>query len=65
MTQQIMLNTHSQKTNQDDGHTLVGSGAKNPLPTTMHGIRAMDMMGLSWIFTDEIFTNEILIVGGK
>ena len=65
MIQQIMLNTHSQKTNQDDDHAMVGSGAKNPLPTAMHGIRATDMMGLSWIFTDEMFPNETVMAGGK
>ncbi|MDH3339921.1 MAG: hypothetical protein OEL84_01400 [Nitrosopumilus sp.] len=53
--QQIMLNKHhSQKTNQD--HTMVGSEAKNPLPTTIHKIDAMDMIGLSWIMEEDFAT---------
>ena len=56
MMQQIMLNTHSQKTNQD--HILVGSEAKNPLPTKMHETMAMDIVGLSWIFADPMFSSK-------
>ena len=63
MTQQIMLNTHSQKTNQD--HAIVGSEDENPLPAMVYGINAMDLMGLSWIFGDRIFPNENLIYGEK
>ncbi|MDH3657912.1 MAG: hypothetical protein OEM77_07225 [Nitrosopumilus sp.] len=63
MIQQIMLNTYSQKTNQD--HAIVGSEAKNPLPVMVHRINAMDLMGLSWIFVDRIFPNENLIDGEK
>ena len=63
MKQQLLLNRNSQKTNQD--HTVVGSGAKNPLPTKMHDIMALDMMGLSWIFADEVFSSEVFIGGGK
>jgi len=58
-----MLNTYSQKTNQD--HAKVGSEAENPLPAKVHGINAMDLMGLSWIFGDRIFPNENLIYGEK
>ena len=63
MTQQIMLNTHSQKTNQD--HILVGSEAKNPLPSNVHGINAIDLMGLSWIFIENIIPSETFIGGEK
>ena len=56
MMQQIMLNTHSQKTNQD--HILVGSEAKNSLPTKMYETMAMDIVGLSWIFTDPMFSSK-------
>ena len=59
MIQQIMLNTYSQKTNQD--HAMVGSEAENPLSAMVDGINAMDLMGLSWIFADRIFPNENLI----
>ena len=58
-----MLNTHSQKTNQD--HTVVGSETKNPLPTfIMPETSAMDLMGLSWIFADRMFANKNLVEGG-
>ena len=63
MTQQIMLNTHSQKTNQD--HILVGSEAKNPLPSTTHETNAMDVLGLSWIFIENIIPSETFIRGEK
>ena len=65
MQQQIMLNkNHSEKTVQD--HVMVGRGAKNPsLPTPMQEINAMDLMGLSWILTDQIFLNETLTGGRK
>ena len=56
MMQQIMLNTHSQKTNQD--YTPVGSENKKLLPATVHNIVAIDMVGLSWIFTNDILYGE-------
>ena len=54
-----MLNTHSQKDNQDPA--LIGSEAKNPLPIKMHNVMATDMVGLSWIFADETFPSEIFV----
>lgn len=51
MIPQIILNTHSQKTDQK--YTMVGNEAKNPLPTIANEINAMDLVGLSWIFTKE------------
>jgi len=50
MIQQIMLNRHAQKTDQSD---MVGSDAKNVLPTIMTEITGMDLIGLSWIFAKE------------
>ncbi|MDH3657892.1 MAG: hypothetical protein OEM77_07125 [Nitrosopumilus sp.] len=50
MTQQILLDKHDQKMPQPD---MVGSDAKNALPTTLLEINTMDLMGLSWIFAEE------------
>ena len=38
---------------------MAGSEAKNPLPARMDGMNAMDMMGLSWIFTEDMFCKEL------
>jgi len=50
MTQQIMLNRRAQKTDQS---YMVGSDAKNALPTNKLGITGADLIGLSWIFTED------------
>ncbi len=54
--QQIILNMNSQKIKQ--AAALVGSEAKNPLPTNMHEFNVMSMMRLPWIFTNETFIGE-------
>ena len=59
MIQQIMLNTHNQKTNHD--YILVESEAKNLLPTKRHEIMAMDIVRLSWIFADPMFSSKEFI----
>ena len=46
---QVMVNNYVQK--PDQLSILVGSDAKNALPTS--SITAMDLMGLSWIFMEE------------
>ena len=56
-----MLNTHSQNTSQD--HTLVGSEVKNPLPTKVNTVMVMNMIELSWFFTDELFDETFLGCG--
>ena len=58
MTQQIMLNRHSQKTIQD--HLLVGREFLIPLPTRMHDVMAMDIVGLSWILNDILYDESII-----
>jgi len=58
MTQQIMLNRHSQKTIQD--HLRVGRGIRNSLPTRMHDVMAMDILGLSWILNDILYDESII-----
>lgn len=57
--QQIILNTNSQKINQ--AAALVGSEAKNPLPTILHKIDVMENNRLHWIFTNEMIPNETFI----
>ena len=59
--QQIMLNTHSQNSSQD--HTLVGSEAKNLLPTKGYAAIAMSMTELSGFYTDEMFIERFLGCG--
>ena len=51
MTQQIMLNRHSQKASQD--RTSVGIEVKTPLPSKLPEMSVIDLMGLSWIFMTE------------
>ena len=51
MKQQVMVNNkYVQKPDQLYRPVMVGSEAKNPLPTNMSGIDVMDLIGLSWIF---------------
>ena len=61
LMQQIMLNTHSQNSSQD--HTLVGSEAKNLLPTKGYAAIAMSMTELSGFYTDEMFIERFLGCG--
>lgn len=56
MTQQIMLNTHSQKTNQVN--TAIGNEDSNLLPITACEVNVIDLGGLSWLFVDEPFSKE-------
>ncbi|NND86936.1 MAG: hypothetical protein HKM23_06410 [Nitrosopumilus sp.] len=44
--QTVTLREYVQKPNQP---SLVGSEAKNPLPT---GVSSMDLIGLTWILSD-------------
>lgn len=56
MMQQIILNKkhESEKTSQQTSSCLVGSDAKNALPTkNISQFNIMDLMGLSWIFAKE------------
>ena len=59
-----MLNTNSQKSNQDH-RFLVGREAESLLPTKLNDVAAMDIMGLSWILSSKAFQNEIFIGGGN
>ena len=56
-----MLNTHSQKRSQD--HTLVGSEAKNLLPTKVYIAMAMSMTELSGLYDNEMFIERFLGCG--
>ena len=48
---QVMVSVHVKKTNMLSG--IVGNEAKNPLPSNVYEISAMDLTGLSWIFVEE------------
>ena len=53
-----MLNTHSQNSSQDN--TLVGSEAKNPLPTKVNTVMTKSMTELSGLYNDEMFIERFL-----
>ena len=57
-----MLNTHSQKSNQDH-RFLVGTEAESLLPTKVNDVAAIDIMGLSWVFSNKTFHSETFIGG--
>ena len=50
---QVMVNVHVKKTNMPS--SIVGSEAKNSLPTIANEFDATDLIGLSWIFLEDDF----------
>ena len=64
--QQIVLNKHQHSQKGNPNPTLIENNkSKDLLPIRMHGINTMDLIGLSWIFTNEIISSETLLEGEK
>ena len=57
--QQIVLNKHHHSQKDNPNPTLIENNkSKDLLSTMMPGINAMDLIGLSWIFANEIISSE-------
>ena len=65
MTQQVVMNKCVQRLDSLSHPSNIGSEAKNPLLTTLNEIAAIDLIGLSWMFTDMAFSNGSIVDGEK